>query len=293
MSSIQNFVYSGLSSLFFSKQFNSKKHDISEIVLEDFKKNYIQETCKFFSIRSAFYLSGITSVGYSVNYGITSTATIASLVAFGILAYAWNKGTDKPYDLALCAYRFMSQRNESMALEAIKAGANIYQDFSHLSIKGNVNPNLFMQAAEYGCTEVIKFLASLGWDLNENASAIGRAPNLETVQLLVELGANVNLYNGQQFSPLWIQLTRLSSYLEKKHDSELVCLDTIEKKCRLIEFLLDQGAKLQNEPLRFNEKNRALKEFKENLEKIDALLGYDLKSKEEVKNLINKIYNRL
>lgn len=261
--------------------------------MENFKKNYIQEKCKSLTLNSVFCLSGIATAKVSFNYGIFSSASLTSFIAMGTLAFAWNKWSSRPYDLALFAYQSMSQRNEKVALEAINQGANIYQNFSHLDIKGRRNPNLFIQAAEFGCIEVIKLLASLGWNLDESASTIGRAPNIETVQLLVELGANINLYNGYQSSPLWIQLARFSIYLSKEQSSEKDLLNYFENKCQVIEFLLDKGAKLQNNSSKFNEKARVEELFNKIFEKLEKLPTNDLKRKENVLNRLQKIQNKL
>lgn len=289
--SVQNAIYNQLSPLFFPKQVkNSSKPDASEIFSETFKKNYIYEKSLSCAIGSSFILSGVVTVGSSISYGIISTTTLSSLVAAGALGFAWYRSVEKSYDLALSAYRSMSQGNETEALDFIKSGANIYQDFSHLSIKGGTNPNLLIQAAQYGCGDVVKFLANLGWDLNESASALGRAPNLEMVQLLVQLGADVNLYKGREStpSPLFIQLRNLSSHLENPSSIDL---NFIETKFQIIEFLIEVGAKLQENPPRYKEKTRAAEQFEKDLKKIAASTLTD-SIKLRVKESIKKIYDK-
>jgi len=293
MASIEYLVGSGFRHFFFPKQTNFQKNESNEIVLEAFKKKYAYEKVKSLCIKSAFYLSGAAAVGGSFYHGFFSTATVVSTVASGILTYQWCACANRPYDLALSAYHSIARGDEKEALDVIKAGANIYQDFSHLSIKSGANPNLYVQAAAYGCMKIINFLASLGWDLNENASALGRAPNLETVQLLVELGAKVNLYNGKQSSPLWIQLGRLSGYLDNVQDIDVTTLEEIRKKCCIIDLLLSLGAKLQSLPPRFDEKKLSITLREKDLKKIDFLSVCGNKQAEEIKNWVMQIYNRL
>jgi hypothetical protein len=269
---VEKSIYRGLAPLFFSKQARKKPGGFSETFLEEFKKNYIKEQCKSLVVRSVFCISGGIALGCLISQGLTSTATLTSIVVSGTFGYNWNNWATTPYNLALCAYKAMSSRCEKAALEAIKDGANVYQDFSHLSLKGGINLNLFSQASAFDCQEVVKCLTSLGWDLNKDASVLGRAPSLAMAQLLVELGADVNLYDGIKFSPLWIQLSSLFNLKIKDQtpsDSEL--LDEYEKKCQIILFLIEQGAKLQSKPPRFDEKQRFKNNLQQFLSKIDHL----------------------
>jgi hypothetical protein len=142
---VEKFIYNGLTPLFFSEQARNNLGGFSEIFLEEFKKNYIKERCKSLAVKSAFYISGGVALGCSISQGLTSSATLVSIVAAGTLGYNWNKWATTPYNLALSAYEAISYGREKTALDAIKVGANIYQDFSHLSLKGGINFNLFSQ----------------------------------------------------------------------------------------------------------------------------------------------------
>ncbi len=128
---VEKSIYRGLAPLFFSEQARKKTRGFSEIFLEEFKKNYIKERCKSVVVKSAFYISGGVALGCSISLGLTSSATLISTVATGTLGYNWNKWATTPYNLALSAYEAMSSGREKDALDAIKGGGNIYQDFSH------------------------------------------------------------------------------------------------------------------------------------------------------------------
>ena len=122
------------------------------------------------------------------------------------------------------------------------------------------------QAVEHECREVIKCLAQSGCNFNSSAGLLGHANSLEMVKFLVQVGANVNLFNGLQYSPLCIQIKTL---LTKREDFSL---ERCEKGCDMIEYLLEQGAKLQNDSpantKRFHEVYRATTSIKSIIELI-------------------------
>ncbi|MDP1836104.1 MAG: hypothetical protein Q8K75_09305 [Chlamydiales bacterium] len=286
MITFEKCIYNNLTPLFFPAEVKNESQEFSESFLEEFKKNYIKETSKAFAFKTAFYLSGGAVMFCSYTQGLTSSLTIISVVGTGALGLNWSRWTTKPYQLALSAYRAMSERDEQAALHFIKQGANIYQDFSHLSIKTGINYDLFSQATEFDCKEVVKCLISLGWVLKKDASLLGQATSIEMAQLLMALGADVNLYDGKKYSPLSIQLSRFP-----KGASDQTCLlGKFENRCSVILFLIERGAKLQSNLPRFDEKKRAQNMLPGIL---DGVYQLDEESQQKIMADIQTIYGEI
>ncbi|MDB6081101.1 MAG: hypothetical protein JWO53_373 [Chlamydiia bacterium] len=282
--SIQRAITFTLSPLFFHSKPKALVKNSATFNFEKCKYNYIFEKCRTFTLSCGALLFGSLTVKQIVTSGILSSATAVSSVACTLFTGVLIKSKNNSYSLALSAYNAMKQSREDEALQYIEKGADIYQKFP----RSKMLIGLLTQAIAFECREVICTLAALGYDINQSASYLGHAESLETAQLLVQLGADTNLHNERQFSPLCIQTANLIT--DKSLSAENI--NSYDMRCSIIEFLIENGATLRNEP-RFREKKKLQGILKRVLEKINSYATVDAFKKETLQKRILKIADSL
>lgn len=295
MSSIYEACANKLTSFVFPSPVNQKlpRLNTSDFAVETFKKHYILEKSKSLVTGCAVHISGMFVLGFTFFHGMSSMHTLTAAISFVAFTYVWNKWAQNPYRLAQAAYEAITNHNEMDALKLLENGANIHREFdteptvipfySTGVIKFRGSRDLFTHAAKNECPKVLIGLANLGWNVNQNASALGGTKTLKTARLLVDLQANINLHNGIQFSPLSIQIRDLC----QENPTEL---SAYRDKCEIIEFLLDNGSTLQGGQ-RFQEKLRVRDWLNETVRSLDTIGDNDLAN--DLKGRIRNIGNRL
>ncbi len=299
MISIQNFIYSRLAPAVLSNRTNPPFEGVSALAIENFRKNYTREQSKSILIGSAAYLSAGLTIGFSISRGITSLYTAISFISSIAFGCIWHKWANQPFHLTKAAFEALGNQNEKGAIEAIQHGANLDQCWGTTSLvfpffQGPIPPSftaalkcsfgntyLLAHAVKYNCKKVITFLAALGWDLNQIQDALRNANSLETAQLLIDLGAKVNLAFG---NPIAMQILEL---VWETENVDKLGLGLLRTRTKIIQFLIDHWDPKADSFIQ----NRHTAESRLNdiLAKLDSFNTSDTELKGEIRFSIEKI----
>lgn len=270
---------------------STKPCKVTNFSLENFKRSYLIEKNKSLTVGSIAYLSARLALKDAISGNLTYAAAEAvSSIAF---TYVWNHWTNQNYELTIAASKAMRMSDEKKALVFIEQAANIHQCFNtYPSILPFVSlgvivkapgsyQDLFDQAIKNNYQEIIQCLGSLGYDVNRSNSYLGYAKSLETVRLLCDMGADVNLANEWQTSSLSLQFFHLKN----------AKLESCLERCKIIEFLLSKNANFYKFPNHLEEK--AARESMHEVMNRKAIQPKEIELLNEVKEKIRQLAKKL
>lgn len=279
---------------------------IANTVLKSFYFNFVKEKSFSLLYRSVFFISAGCTVFCAVKEGLIKKSTAISLISAFTLGINWNSLGSRPYQLAHLVQEYLQKREERNALMVIRTGADIYRDFRNGLIRGCGNRYLINDAIAQNLLVATDVLANLGCSVNYSTEVLGKAPTIEMIRTLLNVGAEVNLNLENEPSVLAHHFDTLicgdgsirtnenfggfvasCTFLVNNSSTGLTPFEFVLQHCFLITELFSHGAQLKPEEI---QKYKALYPYL--LQKVSKL-NEDSEKIHTLMNIICKIFQKV